>query len=147
MFFFYPNQGQLRKLKKLANSLINILIIDNLHHKIRYSNHDILRIEFLCIFTKMKYQTYQRFQYVYYIERFSSFLSSLFEKFLDRPNFNWKNRSDWSHQTYRNDCANFHSQKNRVHWTYLYFFNRFAIKKQFIISQSPFSRRRISPQE
>jgi hypothetical protein len=142
MFFFYPNQRELRNLKNLANRIINILIVNKLF-KIPHLNHDILRIEFLYIFTKMKYQTYQRF----HIERFSSFLSSLFEKFLDRPNFNWKNRSDWAHKTYRNDCTNFHIQKNRVHWTHLYSFNRFTIKKQFIIAPTPFSRRRISPQE
>jgi len=139
MFFFYPNQRELRKLKNLANRIINILIVNKLF-KIPHLNHDILRIEFLYIFTKMKYQTYLKFQYVYYIERFSSFLSSLFEKFLDRPHFNWQNQSDWSHQTYRNDCANFHSRQNWIHWIHLYSLNQFTIKKQLIIPAPPFSR-------
>lgn len=146
MFFFYPNQRELKNLKNLANRIINILIVNNLF-KIPHLNNDILRIEFLYIFTKMKYQTYLRFHYVYYIERFSSFISSLFEKFLDRPHFNWQNRSDWAHQTYRNNCTNFHSKQNWVHWTHMYSLNRFTIKKQFIIAPTPFSQRHISPQE
>ena len=94
----------------------------------------------------MKYRTYLNFQYAYYIERFSSFLSKLFKKFLDRQYFNWRNQSDWAHQSNRN-CANFHSRENWVYWTHLYFLNRFTIKKQLIIPVSPSSRRRISPQE
>lgn len=139
MLFFYPNQEELRKLKKIAKRTIKRLIMNNLF-KIRYSNDDILRIKFLYIFTKMKYQTYLKFQYVYYIDRFNSFISSLFEKFLDKKHFNWQNRSDWAHQTYRNDCANFHSRQNWIHWTHLYSLNQFTIKKQLIIPAPPFSR-------
>ena len=141
MFFIYPNQRELRNLKNMANRIIKILIL-----QIPHLNNDILLIKFLYIFTKMKYQTYLKFQYGYYIEIFNSFLSNLFNKFLDRKHFNWQNKSDWAHQTYKN-CANFHSRQNWVHWTYMYSLNQFTIKKQLIISQPPFSRRRISQQE
>jgi hypothetical protein len=91
MFFIYPNQRKLRDLKNIANLIINILIL-----QIPHLNSDILLIKFLYIFTKMKYQTYLKFQYGYYIEIFNSFLSNLFKKFLDRKHFNWQNRTDWS---------------------------------------------------
>lgn len=126
----------------MANRIINILIL-----QVPHLNSDILLIKFLYIFTKIKYQTYLKFQYGYYIEIFNSFLSNLFKKFLDRKHFNWQTRSDWAHQTYRNNCANFHSKQNWVQWTHLYPLNRFTIKKQFIIAPTPFSRRHISLQE
>ena len=136
MFFIYPNQEDLKKLITIANCIINIVIL----------NKDIRLIKFLYILTKMKYQTYLKFQYGYYIEIFNSFLSYLYNKFLHRKHFNWQNKSDWAHQTYKK-FTNFHSRQNWVHWTHLYFLNQFTIKKPFIIPASPSSRRRIFPQE
>ena len=146
MFFFYPNQRNLKKLKYIANCMIIDMIKNNLQN-FQYSIHDILRIEFLYIFTKMKYQTYLSFQYVYYIERFTSFISCLYKKLLDRKHKNWRNRSDWAHQTYRNAYTIFRINLYWVYWTHFYFLNRFTIKKYLIIPASPSSQRRIFPQE
>lgn len=104
------------------------------------------QIKFLYIFAKMKYQTYLNFQYVYYIERFSFFRSCLYKKLLDRKH-NWRNRSDWAHQTYINPYTIFRNHLHLVYWTHLYFLNRFTIKKYLIIPAFPSSRRRIFPQE
>jgi hypothetical protein len=146
MFFFYPNQRNLKQLKNIANRMIIEMIKNNLQY-IQYSNHNILRIEFLYIFTKMKYRTYLSFQYVYYIERFTSFISCLYKRLLDRKHQKWRNRSDWAHQTYRNVYRFFRNYLQLVYWTHFYFLNRFTIKKHLIIPASPSSRRRISQQE
>jgi hypothetical protein len=99
MFFSYINKNYFKIAKKFAKELISKKLF-------------ICEIDFIYMFAKIKYQSYMKFQYGYYLEIFISWVSKIYKK---EKCFNWRNRSDWAHQTYRNNCANFHSRQNWVH--------------------------------